>query len=91
MAENCYMHCHSSIAASCSYHNTKALNFSDHMVVIVPQNKIASDCRVGVLELIDKHYLANKKVLDINLDLFSMLLVELLWSSITVNFFTCGS
>jgi hypothetical protein len=57
----------------------------------VPQNKIASDCRVGVLELIDKHYLANKKVLDINLDLFSMLLVELLWSSITDNFFTCGS
>jgi len=56
------------------------------MVVIVPPNKTAADGMVGVSELIDKHYPANKKVFDINLDLLSMFSVKLLCSSITENF-----
>jgi hypothetical protein len=42
------------------------------MVVIVPPNKTAADGMVGVSELIDKHYPANKKVFDINLNLLSV-------------------
>ena len=56
------------------------------MVVIVPPNKTAADGMVGVSELIDKHYPANKKVFDINLDLLSMFSVILFCSSITENF-----
>jgi hypothetical protein len=56
------------------------------MVVIVPPNNTAANGMVGVSELIDKHYPANKKVLDINLDLLSMFSVILLCSSIIENF-----
>lgn len=57
------LHLSQYIETSCSYHNTKTLlHFYDPMVVIVPPNKTAADGMVGVSELIDKHYPANKKV-----------------------------
>ncbi|RLM87753.1 DNA mismatch repair protein MSH4 [Panicum miliaceum] len=57
------LHLSQYIETSCSYHNTKTLlHFYDPMVVIVPPNKTAADGMVGVSELIDKLYPANKKV-----------------------------
>ncbi|ONM23667.1 DNA mismatch repair protein MSH4 [Zea mays] len=57
------LHLSQYIETSCSYHNTNTLlHFYDPMVVIVPPNKTAADGMVGVSELIDKHYPANKKV-----------------------------
>lgn len=57
------LHLSQYIETSCSYHNTKTLlHFYDPMVVIVPPNKTAADGMVGVSELIDKHYPANKRV-----------------------------
>ncbi|EER99382.2 DNA mismatch repair protein MSH4 [Sorghum bicolor] len=57
------LHLSQYIETGCSYHNTRTLlHFYDPMVVIVPPNKTAADGMVGVSELIDKHYPANKKV-----------------------------
>lgn len=58
------LHLSQYIETSCSYQNTKTLlHFYDPMIVIVPPNKTAADGMVGVSELVDKNYQANKKVM----------------------------
>ena len=57
------LHLSQYIETSRSYQNTKTvLHFYDPMIIIVSPNKMAPDGMMGVSELVDKHYSANKKV-----------------------------